>query len=455
MTRSQLLSADGKKSNPYFLQQMLTCGDQKWFQPRYEAPLKRTKVVEYEIALPKDLNPFQVFDSRQNTWKVLWKSKDSQEVRVGIGTCVFLSQEELESLTVGCRFYGGLPFYGHQGEFFGWSEFALGRFFLPETEWVLGTDKPRILVRCLVEKKWCHIDMVEKVKKILSGFHITDIFLNQPLNGMTSTDVPPFPVWCHLVEMIKEKIHRQEAEKIVLSRCRQIEMNGLHLPTLLSRLSENDEHSFQFAFETPSGSAFLGRSPERLMSWKQGQVSVDAMAGTRRRGHSLASDQKAAEELKNSSKDIGEHRAVSRFLEAELAEFCSEVKKVDAERIYRLKNVQHLVSRYRATVKSGVSPFDVMNRLHPTPAVGGVPRKVAVDFLRQFEPYYRGWFAGPVGWTNGQEGDFAIGIRSARWTGTALHVFGGAGIVAGSDPLEEWNEAELKMKNFFDLIDLR
>ena len=97
--------------------------------------------------------------------------------------------------------------------------------------------------------------------------------------------------------------------------------------------------------------------------------------------------------------------------------------------------------------------LEFVARLHPTPAVAGWPRAEALDWIAQVEPGERGWYAGGVGWMNESgDGDFAVGIRSIAIRGEEARVFAGAGIVEGSDPEQEWNETEIKMKGMLDAI---
>jgi menaquinone-specific isochorismate synthase len=106
--------------------------------------------------------------------------------------------------------------------------------------------------------------------------------------------------------------------------------------------------------------------------------------------------------------------------------------------------VQHLLTAIRAERKSGVSDADIITALHPTPAVGGLPRGPALVMLRMLEPYERGWYASPIGISSSSFADIAVGIRSAVVSGNELYMFCGAGIVRGSEPDAEWRELDNK-----------
>lgn len=98
-------------------------------------------------------------------------------------------------------------------------------------------------------------------------------------------------------------------------------------------------------------------------------------------------------------------------------------------------------------VDEGCTILELVEHLHPTPAVGGYPREVALRLIREREGLDRGWYAGPVGWLDAHgEGEFAVAIRSAMLCGSQALLFAGCGIVRGSDPESEYAESCLKMR---------
>jgi isochorismate synthase EntC len=95
---------------------------------------------------------------------------------------------------------------------------------------------------------------------------------------------------------------------------------------------------------------------------------------------------------------------------------------------------------------SDLGVLDLVERLHPTPATGGLPSDRALALLRQTETFDRGWYAGPVGWVDGAGGgEFAVALRSALLRGNAAVLFAGCGIVAGSDAAREYEESKIKL----------
>jgi isochorismate synthase len=93
------------------------------------------------------------------------------------------------------------------------------------------------------------------------------------------------------------------------------------------------------------------------------------------------------------------------------------------------------------------SALALAGRLHPTPAVGGLPRSGALAAIAALEGFDRGLYAGPVGWVDGNgDGEWAVALRGAQLDGSRARLVAGAGIVAGSDPDAEWAETEAKLR---------
>jgi menaquinone-specific isochorismate synthase len=118
-----------------------------------------------------------------------------------------------------------------------------------------------------------------------------------------------------------------------------------------------------------------------------------------------------------------------------------------------LSNIQHLQTEVQGKLANPCGVLPVVEALHPTPAMGGSPRIVALRLIKENEPFSRGWYAAPVGWLDAQgNGCFAVAIRSAVSVGHEAYLFAGAGIVADSDPLKEWHETGLKFRPMLEAL---
>jgi isochorismate synthase len=200
-----------------------------------------------------------------------------------------------------------------------------------------------------------------------------------------------------------------------------------------------------FAFEQ-GDACFVGATPERLVSLHSGEVAVDALAGTVPRDPDEAHDRRRADGLLRASKERREHALVVQGIRAALAPLCAAIDAPEAPRVRTLRHVHHLYTPVRVKLSAPRHVLSLVAALHPTPALGGSPRDVALDWIATHEEAPRGWFAGPVGWCDATgDGEFFVAIRSAVLRDTRAWVYAGAGLVAGSQADHEWNETEAKM----------
>lgn len=191
------------------------------------------------------------------------------------------------------------------------------------------------------------------------------------------------------------------------------------------------------------GRVFLGASPETLLARAGGRIEVDALAGTAWTGAS--GDGSPCLPLAG-AKNRREHDLVADSVAAALAPLCEDVAVPAAPEVLRLRNLQHLRRRIRATVRAGVGAFDLIARLHPTPAVGGTPTLAALDWLAAHGDRRGAWYTGGIGWLDAAgDADFAVALRCGLLAGREATLFAGAGFVAGSDPRQELAETEAKL----------
>ena len=206
--------------------------------------------------------------------------------------------------------------------------------------------------------------------------------------------------------------------------------------------------------------AFIGASPERLVTLDGREVSTVALAGTTGTGHDPAADAVLAAEMLASPKIRAEHQFVVDDITARLATL-GLVGETPAEPdVMRLARVQHLRTPITARVErraGGVSDMDVIrvaNVLHPSPAVGGTPSDPAVEWILANEGFDRGWYAAPVGWTDlDGNGELRVALRSALVDESRVQLFSGAGIVADSDPDDELAETGVKLRALLDVME--
>lgn len=254
--------------------------------------------------------------------------------------------------------------------------------------------------------------------------------------------------WISSVKKAKSLIEQNSFEKLVLARQVTVSKSKDMIPTqILNKLRQQYSSCYNFLIHRPGGKTFLGSTPERLGAFRNNLLLTDALAGSIQRGNTATEDTFFEKYLSDSKKDREEHNFVIRDIEERLSPLVESLNRSNQPEIKKLSNVQHLYTPIRAHLKENVNMFDVIDHLHPTPAVGGYPWQEASTYINELENFDRGWYAGPVGWFNAKgNGEFAVGIRSGLFTEDKAHFFAGCGIVANSQPDMEWKETNLKLK---------
>ena len=278
-----------------------------------------------------------------------------------------------------------------------------------------------------------------------------------PRPGITDRRRTTTPTgWRTAVRNAVERIDAGTLRKVVLAQAVEVGLGGnLAVPDILDRLSEKYPDCTRFLIEPDSEppAAFFGATPERLVSLRGRTVETGALAGTTGRGETPAEDEWLAEELLADEKNVHEHELVAKTIREQLAPFAASVS-VGERGIKRLATVQHLHTPITAELTEDTHVLDVVEALHPTPAVGGLPPDRALETIRETEPFDRGWYAAPVGWIDAAgNGTFAVGLRSAVATQRRATLFAGVGIVDDSDPDAEWDEVELKFRPILDELE--
>jgi isochorismate synthase len=246
-----------------------------------------------------------------------------------------------------------------------------------------------------------------------------------------------------------------ELAKVVLSRAMEVRLSGpLLLSAVLRRMRADEPNCTVFSLPVPDGT-FFGASPELLIARRGNQITSHPLAGTVARGDTARRDADAQGRLAGSVKDHEEHRFVIDDMVEALAPLCHTLQVPAQPSLVAFRSVAHLGTRIEGELAAPRSVLDVLERLHPTPAVGGSPRAVALDFMAKHEPTPRGYWAGPLGWVDAVgDGEWMLGLRSARLhaDGDALTLQAGAGIVHSSDPSEEEAEVNVKLATVLDTV---
>ncbi|MCH4170482.1 MAG: isochorismate synthase [Lactobacillus sp.] len=247
--------------------------------------------------------------------------------------------------------------------------------------------------------------------------------------------------------------HQDSFKKVVLARALTTTSTGAISPEkswLNARAINPETYHILLRHQ---GLAFLSATPERLIQFNQTHFKTAAIAGTMARGKTPAEDRQLGNQLLSDPKNRQEQAFVTKTILAILHRHHAEVQYQSRPTLLKNKNVQHLCTPITGQIPTPAGIFDLIADLHPTPALGGVPKAQALAQIQRIEPLKRGLFGAPIGYlTFDHVGEFAVGIRSALLKTHQATLFAGAGIVADSVPAKEVKETALKFQPMLNTL---
>ena len=250
-----------------------------------------------------------------------------------------------------------------------------------------------------------------------------------------------------------ELIRAGRLQKIVLAREVQVHAPCDYDPAAVFGVLR-DAFPSCFVFCVGRGDATLvAASPELLVRREGQRVSTIALAGSTRRSADPAVDAHLGERLMRDESYREEHAIVARRIERTLNRYAIWVAAAPEPTLVRIANIQHLATPIRAQLAAPVEAIELAGLMHPTPAVGGEPSPAALELIPALEGLDRGWYSGPVGWTDAAgDGEFCVALRCALLRGNLARCYAGNGIVRDSDPAAELAETEVKLAALLPLL---
>ncbi|WP_303211244.1 anthranilate synthase component I family protein, partial [uncultured Clostridium sp.] len=199
----------------------------------------------------------------------------------------------------------------------------------------------------------------------------------------------------------------------------------------------------------------VGSSPESLVSVRDGIVTTNPIAGTRRRGRDEKEDKALEEELINDEKERAEHVMLVDLGRNDIGKI-SEVGSVKVEEfmnIERFSHVMHMTSKVSGKLKKGVDSIYALISTMPAGTVSGAPKIRAMEIIEELENRKRGIYAGAVGYFSyGGNMDMSIAIRTMVIKDKTAFLQAGGGIVYDSDPEKEYEESLNKMRILMEVL---
>ena len=357
----------------------------------------------------------------------------------------------------GPRLFGGFAFRGDFTPDNTWSIYAPAWFVLPHYQLVSIAGEKWLTINAQIPLEEDPAALVADLQAALRK-KITELKARAwPASAvrrsvLQSIDYPmTYAMWRDMVTSATNRICAGDLNKVVLSRAAELRFHSpVNILPILRQLAADYPECYRFLFEPRPHYAFYGASPELLADVRGSQVRTMALAGSMARGETAAEDTRLGDSLLSSAKDRHEHQIVVDKIRERLEPRTASLE-IPPPQLLKLRNIQHIHTPIAGILREQTGILPLIQALHPTPALGGDPRAMAMALIRDLEPIPRGWYGAPVGWIDANlDGQFTVAIRSAVAQESRAWIYAGAGIVADSQPEGEWEETALKFRPMLD-----
>lgn len=412
---------------------------------------------------------FEAGDSCYKDKRFYWQNADKTMTLVGIGHAKELTSDSTDERFADIStawntlraalikeekdmepvLFGGFSFDPKSVKETEWKAFPSAYFVVPSFQLTIKNGKTSISINLVTESN----EAAEEFERLRDErdrlIHVAQVedfnLLAKPV--VVSIEEMAKDKYMQAVADVKDKINNGEAKKVVIARSVQLNFdNEVPAATALHHISNEQQESYHFGLQN-NGQLFFGATPERLIEISNGRAYSSCVAGSIRRGKSAVEDRALGEELLDDHKNREEHKYVVNMISQVFQAFCTNIAMPKVPKLMKIRDIQHLFTPIEGTVEQGTDIFSLVQALHPTPALGGVPTNVSLEMIRTEESMDRGYYAAPIGWTDtAGNGEFAVAIRSALLDGDRAYLYAGGGIVADSEPDKEYDETWVKFR---------
>lgn len=445
-----------------------------------EQAIKKAKkslapILVSEVQKVEHIEPLSFFSAGKENFhgeRFFWKDPDEQTYLIGLGICKQIQNEQLsdrfkavekdwadlikEAIVfndegkrgTGPLVFGGFSFDPLKEKTPLWSQYSHSLFHLPQFLLTLVDGEAYLTTNVLCTQ---HDDMTVW-KKVLSERQTILSFASSPAELemaqiLKKEEVVNPDEWKDSVQKLVADLKAGQLKKVVLAReLRIFFKDKVAADFVLPRLLTEQKASFTFALES-NGDCFIGASPERLVKKEDDQLFSTCLAGSIARGKTKEEDERLGEALLSDEKNLIEHHYVVEMIKAAMDKVCQQIELPTKPTLLKMRDIQHLYTPIVGEALEDSTLLQVVDSLHPTPALGGLPQREAVEKIRRIEALDRGFYGAPIGWLDYQgNGEFAVALRSALIQGSEASLFAGCGIVADSDSESEYAETNIKFR---------
>ncbi|XP_020592577.1 isochorismate synthase, chloroplastic-like isoform X3 [Phalaenopsis equestris] len=288
------------------------------------------------------------------------------------------------------RAYGAIRFDAKRNISTEWKEFGSFYFIIPQVEFDEFEDGSMLAATIawddslLLTWEGAIHELQATMKKLVRFDKLDQPILRTSIVGCSH--IPNKASWNDSVTKALEMINRRNSGlvKVVLARCSRYVTDTVIDPVaLLASLRIDGQHSYQFCIQPPNSPAFIGNTPEQLFHRKFLNISSEALAGTRARGVTEIEDFQIGQDLLYSPKEDFEFAVVRESIRRKLETICDEVVADPIKRLRRLPRVQHICTELFGKLRREYDEFEILDSLHPSPAVCGMPSEEARHFIEE------------------------------------------------------------------------
>lgn len=278
------------------------------------------------------------------------------------------------------------------------------------------------------------------------------------LSGKLTGPVTPLfsqEEYCNMVEKAKHHIHEGDIFQIVLSNRLSAAFEGSLFNTYrVLRTINPSPYMFYFS---GTDVEVAGASPETLVKLENGILHTFPLAGTRPRGKTEQEDLALEKELLADTKELAEHNMLVDLGRNDLGKI-SKFGTVKVEKLHsieRFSHVMHIGSTVRGEIRPDKDALDAIEAVLPAGTLSGAPKLRACQLISQLEDNKRGIYGGAIGYIDFTGNmDTCIAIRIAYKKNNTVFVRSGAGIVADSVPINEYQECLNKARASLKALEL-
>ncbi|ANU11504.1 menaquinone-specific isochorismate synthase [Planococcus antarcticus DSM 14505] len=401
--------------------------------------------------------------------RMYWQNREKTFTLVGIGHAHVLSTNKAtgrfkkikddwknlckqivnEESSVQPVLFGGFSFDPLNSKSSEWTRFPQAYFAVPTFQLVLKGEQAFVSIHLITEQQesYAEFDAMRKERdKLIHAAQVSEVDKYDKPQATGRIELRK-EEYLDSIQQVTDIIKAKKVEKVVIARTLKLEFEHKFSPSsALYQVSNEQPESFLFGLEAEE-QFFFGATPERLVKVEDQKALSTCLAGSTPRGKTVEKDTELGEALLKDPKNRAEHQFVVKMISDVFEANCSRMVVPKLPKLMKIRDIQHLYTPVEGELKPGATLFDLVEVLHPTPALGGEPKLKALQMIREHEAMNRGYYAAPIGWIDAKgDGEFAVSIRSALLDGERAYLYAGGGIVADSTPQSEYDETWVKFR---------